>query len=103
MRGKQFREELLTADIEIKKTRRRVSQTDKKELHTLMQKGEIIEKIKVSSGAVKGQKPKLKSHKNVWMPALEEVYNALLLGTKDYVQKNGFHHVVIGLSVERGN
>jgi NAD+ synthase (glutamine-hydrolysing) len=32
------------------------------------------------------------------MPALEEVYNALLLGTKDYVQKNGFHHVVIGLS-----
>ena len=98
MRGKQFREELLTADIEIKKTRRRVSQTDKKELHALMQKGEIIEKIKVSSGAVKGQKPKLKSYKNVWMPALEEVYNALLLGTKDYVQKNGFHHVVIGLS-----
>ena len=98
MRGKQFREELLTADIEIKKTRRRVSQTDKKELHALMQKGEIIEKIKVSSGAVKGQKPKLKSYENVWMPALEEVYNALLLGTKDYVQKNGFHHVVIGLS-----
>ncbi len=28
----------------------------------------------------------------------EEVYAALLLGTKDYVRKNGFKHVVIGLS-----
>jgi NAD+ synthase (glutamine-hydrolysing) len=29
---------------------------------------------------------------------LEEVYQALLLGTRDYVQKNGFQKVVIGLS-----
>jgi NAD+ synthase (glutamine-hydrolysing) len=29
---------------------------------------------------------------------LEEVYQALLLGTRDYVQKNGFEKVVIGLS-----
>lgn len=28
----------------------------------------------------------------------EEVYNALVLGTRDYVQKNGFHRVLIGLS-----
>ncbi|MCU4187436.1 NAD+ synthase [Acidiferrimicrobium sp. IK] len=28
----------------------------------------------------------------------EEVYNALVLGTRDYVDKNGFSHVVIGLS-----
>ena len=34
-------------------------------------------------------------------PLLEpiaEVYQALVLGTRDYVQKNGFHNVVIGLS-----
>ncbi len=29
---------------------------------------------------------------------LEEIYRALLLGTRDYVQKNGFQRVVIGLS-----
>ncbi len=29
---------------------------------------------------------------------VEEVYNALLLGTKDYVEKNGFKGVIIGLS-----
>jgi NAD+ synthase (glutamine-hydrolysing) len=29
---------------------------------------------------------------------VEEVYEALVLGTRDYVQKNGFKHVVLGLS-----
>ena len=27
-----------------------------------------------------------------------EVYDALVLGLRDYVDKNGFEHVVIGLS-----
>jgi NAD+ synthase (glutamine-hydrolysing) len=30
--------------------------------------------------------------------ALDEVYGALVLGTRDYVRKNGFDHVVLGLS-----
>ena len=29
---------------------------------------------------------------------LAEIYEALVLGTRDYVEKNGFRHVVIGLS-----
>jgi NAD+ synthase (glutamine-hydrolysing) len=29
---------------------------------------------------------------------VEEIYAALVLGTRDYVEKNGFRHVVIGLS-----
>ena len=29
---------------------------------------------------------------------MEEIYRALLVGTRDYVTKNGFKHVVIGLS-----
>ena len=32
------------------------------------------------------------------MPILEKVYNALLLGTKDYVLKNGFQDAIIGMS-----
>ena len=32
------------------------------------------------------------------MSRLEEIYNALVLGTRDYVKKNGFSEVVIGLS-----
>jgi NAD+ synthase (glutamine-hydrolysing) len=33
-----------------------------------------------------------------WLPYPEEVYRALTLGTRDYVHKNGFEKVVIGLS-----
>jgi NAD+ synthase (glutamine-hydrolysing) len=33
-----------------------------------------------------------------WPSGLEEVYRALVLGTRDYVRKNGFEEVVIGLS-----
>ena len=32
------------------------------------------------------------------LPDLEEVYRALVIGTRDYVRKNGFRKVVIGLS-----
>jgi NAD+ synthase (glutamine-hydrolysing) len=32
------------------------------------------------------------------LPAAESVYNALVLGTRDYVDKNGFDSVVLGLS-----
>jgi NAD+ synthase (glutamine-hydrolysing) len=32
------------------------------------------------------------------MSHFEEIYNALVLGTRDYVRKNGFEKVVIGLS-----
>jgi NAD+ synthase (glutamine-hydrolysing) len=33
-----------------------------------------------------------------WASGPAEVYHALTLGTRDYVHKNGFEHVVIGLS-----
>ncbi len=32
------------------------------------------------------------------LDVVEEVYGALVLGTRDYVRKNGFEHVVLGLS-----
>ena len=32
------------------------------------------------------------------MGDIEEIYHALILGTRDYIKKNGFKKVVIGLS-----
>jgi NAD+ synthase (glutamine-hydrolysing) len=32
------------------------------------------------------------------LPPLEEIYQALVLGVRDYVGKNGFHQAVVGLS-----
>ena len=42
--------------------------------------------------------PALPSHDVVPLAAVDEVYEAVVLGTRDYVRKNGFTHVVIGLS-----
>jgi len=36
--------------------------------------------------------------KNKWLDELPEIYEALKLGVKDYVEKNGFSDVLIGLS-----
>ena len=43
-------------------------------------------------------RPKLESRKVTIPSGADEIYQALLLGTRDYVTKNGFEHVVIGLS-----
>ena len=37
-------------------------------------------------------------HEATWPDAVEEVYRALVLGIHDYVRKNGFRDVVVGLS-----
>jgi NAD+ synthase (glutamine-hydrolysing) len=37
-------------------------------------------------------------HRSTWPEETEEIYRALTLGLGDYVRKNGFHDVVIGLS-----
>ncbi len=98
LRGKQFKEELITADIEVQNSKMRFSDKEQKELKTLVQKGEVVETIKIPFKLMEEQKPELKMKKNILMSPMEEVYNALLLGTGDYVYKNGFHDVVIGLS-----
>ncbi len=38
------------------------------------------------------------AHRDPWPAGPEEVYGALVLGLGDYVRKNGFHEVVLGLS-----
>lgn len=53
---------------------------------------DISDKISVK------EKPPLKAYICPPLEPVAEVYQALLLGIKDYVGKNGFHKVVIGLS-----
>lgn len=98
LRAGQFKEELITVDIKVQNARTRFSDKEQKELKTLVHKGEVIENIKIPSKLIKERKPELKIKESFIMPPVEEVYNALLLGTKDYVYKNGFKNVVIGMS-----
>jgi NAD+ synthase (glutamine-hydrolysing) len=98
VRGKQFKEELVTFDIELKAVKRKVlSDKKKKELRDLISRGEKVETVKVPSTLSK-RRPVLKKRRVREVSEIEEVYNALLLGTRDYVNKNGFKGAVIGMS-----
>ncbi len=92
-RAKGFKEQLLFTDIDDKhlarlrenkvklKDKSRISQVDIVKLA-----GKITKKIQSNN--------KL----SVFYSQYEEIFKALVLGTKDYINKNGFKKVVIGLS-----
>ncbi|NWF76261.1 MAG: NAD+ synthase [Nitrospirae bacterium] len=101
-RGKQFKEDLIIADIDLEGI-------IMKRLHAPLRRQEIsklnkgsLEKIQIFTEKKTPMKrkyiskPSLKC-KPVFEP-LEEIYNALVLGTHDYIKKNDFKGVVVGLS-----
>ena len=98
--GKQFEEDLIVADLDIDAVfRRRLHDPrHRKEKLASMKAGATVRKIELPTLDVKRNNPELPLRENSSMSHLEEIYNALVLGTRDYVQKNGFEKVVIGLS-----
>jgi NAD+ synthase (glutamine-hydrolysing) len=80
--GKQFEEDLLIADLD---TAPRTSQL-------------LVDAIDVSFKKGKTAVPAIRPNPIKHLDETEEMYRALVLGTRDYVTKNGFKNVVIGLS-----
>jgi NAD+ synthase (glutamine-hydrolysing) len=103
-RGKQFKEDLLVIDLDIGKRMLNASRSTlrKKEAikHVKYSVDKIIVPIKKSlrKDRDKNSAGKFSSKINQCLESLEEIYMALVLGTSDYVKKNGFKRVVIGLS-----
>lgn len=85
--GKQFEEDLIIADIEIRSSRQRIESI----------RSEGINLLKVNRSFEK-QKPPIKRKIPRQLGRIEEIYKALVVGTRDYVRKNGFDKVVVGLS-----
>jgi len=83
-RGAQFEEELVLIDIELPEKARRIK------------KGAEVVEISTSSTKRRAPVPERRARRP--MDPVEEVYHALQLGTRDYIRKNGFTSVVIGLS-----
>jgi NAD+ synthase (glutamine-hydrolysing) len=81
-RAEAFKEDILTVDLKISKAARSNSKRMIK----------VTEKIGAKDRIFLAQR------KAKLLEADAEVYQALLLGVKDYVAKNGFNKVVIGLS-----
>jgi len=44
------------------------------------------------------KKPRIRTEKTASLGKIEEIYRALVIGTRDYVLKNGFKKVVLGIS-----
>ena len=95
----QFEEALLISDLDISKfnDKNRIKVFPKNEIEEINDSPINISKIdldinfKIKNQEIRPSRPKYMSH-------VEEVYKALILGTKDYVSKSGFEKVVVALS-----
>ena len=98
-RGRQLREDLVIADIDLDAIfhrRLRDPRSRNRPQDSDAAGNPVI--VKVSEYTPRQEKrPSGKTIGRLLDP-LEEIYSALVLGTKDYVQKNHFDKVVIGLS-----
>ena len=99
-RGKQFEEDLIIADLDVESVfRARLHDPRwRKEAFAAEQRQwrqnrtVISEKPRTPPGSVPAPKiPEL-------LDTPAEVYQALVLGTRDYIRKNGFEKVLVGLS-----
>ena len=99
-RGKQFEEDFVVADLDIESVfRARLHDPRwRKESPVLEKTAWHQTKTLVSQTPSSSAKPPLNSSPVPILDSVAEVYRALVLGTRDYIHKNGFKKVVIGLS-----
>jgi len=95
-RAKGFEEDLLVVDLNVEAVARARAAEGRKA--GLSRKGASpIDRI-VLKGGPTTRRPRLVPSTEMLADPLDEVYRALTLGVRDYVTKNGFKQVVIGLS-----
>jgi NAD+ synthase (glutamine-hydrolysing) len=92
-RGKQFEEDMIIADLDVGAGQERSKKT------SFAQKPPWkVTRATLSAKPFIVDKPSLSPHKVEPKSLYAEIYDALVLGTGDYVTKNGFEKVLIGLS-----
>lgn len=102
LRGKSFQEDLLTVDLDIDRVlNSRLQKGRQRAQHKNVELGAPntfeIKKIFIHDMPFK-HNPLIKYCEPKKILIEEEVFNALLIGTRDYIRKNGFTSVIIGLS-----
>jgi len=99
-RGKQFEEDLVIADLDVESVfRTRLHDPRwRKAAPPQQNQGWRETRIAVSEAPLSGPKPPLPPRQEQLRGLPGEVYDALVLGTRDYIRKNGFEKVLIGLS-----
>lgn len=99
-RGKNFQEDLLITDIDVETVvRSRLRDTRTRKETSTSQQYIGSSKVITVSEYMTMERPALEHHAiGPPMCEAEEVYTALVTGTRDYVKKSGFSQVIIGLS-----
>ncbi len=99
-RGKQFEEDIVVADLDIESVfRARLHDPRWRKESPILEKNLWHQtKTLVSQIPSPSPKPPLEFSPAPMLDSVAEVYRALVLGTRDYIHKNGFKKVVIGLS-----
>jgi NAD+ synthase (glutamine-hydrolysing) len=96
-RGHAFAEDLVVADLDLEAVFNRRLHDPRRRKQTLIAEGSVP-CISLPGLPPQDQKPELAPGEAKLLERLEEIYRALVIGTRDYVHKNGFQTVVIGLS-----
>jgi NAD+ synthase (glutamine-hydrolysing) len=99
-RGKQFEEDLVVADLDVESVfRTRLHDPRWRKVPLSAEEARwSTPRIVVSEAPFSMEKPALSFRQVELLDLPGEVYQALVLGTGDYVSKNGFKKVLIGLS-----
>jgi NAD+ synthase (glutamine-hydrolysing) len=100
-RAHSLEEDLLVVDVDVDTVflSRLHDPRRRKEKRALLSRHMQLKRVRLNP--LRGQAipmPELAPHVPVQYDGVGEVYRALVLGTHDYVRKNGFTHVVLGLS-----
>ena len=96
-RGRQFEEDLVVADLDLEaafRARLRDSRRRKEKLGP----HEHVTRVALGPLSTAPASPPIEPMVASPLQPIDEIYRALVLGTRDYVRKNGFTRVVIGLS-----
>jgi len=94
-RGRAFEEDLVVADLDLDEIFRARLHDSRRRKEKLRAPGPT--RISLPPLPLR-EKPRPPAHEIPALEPVEEIYQALVLGTRDYVTKIGYKHVVIGLS-----
>jgi NAD+ synthase (glutamine-hydrolysing) len=98
-RGRSFEEDLVVADISLERVfSERLHDPRRRREKIRAGRLDSVEQVQIEWAAPRGPKPPLSQRREPRPDDVEEIYKALVLGTRDYVTKNGFDKVYIGLS-----
>jgi NAD+ synthase (glutamine-hydrolysing) len=99
IRGKQFEEDLVMADLNMEAVFRMRLHDPRIRRERVSEEERGLRKIELSNQTRPNRrKPTLSRRDSKPLARLAEIYTALVLGTGDYIRKNGFKTVLIGLS-----